>query len=501
MTAPAVVDDAVSIAPAKKPRGRAKAATSWDTAHEGPNGEQVIQLLPTDLIEGHPDNPRQDLGELTDLVLSIKAHGVIQPLTVVPAAAMRAAAGEVDPIHDGRYVLVAGHRRHAAAARAGLGSVPCIVRPDLVGQAAVEVMLIENLQRVDLNPLEEARGFARLEELGLSQRQIAERVGCNQSNVSKKIGLIKLPAAAAILIEQGQLSVTNATALLPLAEHPTRLLAAMRETTSYGGVGGAVDRHLKEIKDEAKISAIREELKAKGLRVVKAPAYEQWTAKMMPVATLKKAPGVTVPRLHAKEKCHAIALLESGYGLGNQTPVCTAPASHGYKVDRPKSWEEREREDRAKREAAARVAVESRQARAEFLPALVKGKPSRELEALAQEMAVRKLLDQVNSAELEAFAPVIGMPVDVDPIHVEKWFYDEVAKGGAAAARAVAIATVLYLHTGLERAMGQYGRPDDEDGAFLQLLVNAGYTPTLAEKKILDARKPVDQVDLAGDAL
>lgn len=152
-----------------------------------------------------PDQPRRrfDDGELDELAQSIRAHGVIMPLVV------RTRPG-------GGYLLIAGERRWRASQRAGLREVPVVVQ-DVDGREAFERALVENLQRSDLNPIEEAAAFQRLlDEFGLTQEAVAERVGKERSTVANAVRLLKLPAAVRQMVEERRLSMGHARALLGL---------------------------------------------------------------------------------------------------------------------------------------------------------------------------------------------------------------------------------------------------------------------------------------------
>jgi ParB family chromosome partitioning protein len=152
-----------------------------------------------------PEQPRRrfddvKLGELAD---SMKAHGVIVPLVVRPRP-------------EGGYFLIAGERRWRAAQRAGLHEIPVVVQ-DIAQGTALERALVENIQRADLGPLEEATAYQRLaEEFGLTQEAIAERIGKDRSTVANAIRLLKLPPPVRQLVEDERLSMGHARALLAL---------------------------------------------------------------------------------------------------------------------------------------------------------------------------------------------------------------------------------------------------------------------------------------------
>jgi|GEM_PF-5181097 len=161
-----------------------------------PGETATLQYLPLDHVHPAADNPRAHLGDLTDLAQSIKTAGVLEPILVRLSPVVR-----IKPLKPGDgpeipvYQIVAGHRRHAAARIAELELIPCIVRT-FTEQARIEAMVIENLQRKDLSPFDEARGLTQLVNVGLTQRDIAKRVGCSQSHVSKRLALAAMPAAA-----------------------------------------------------------------------------------------------------------------------------------------------------------------------------------------------------------------------------------------------------------------------------------------------------------------
>lgn len=165
-----------------------------------------------------PEQPRRNFDEakLAELAASIRVHGVIVPLVVRP----RGSAGG--------YYLIAGERRWRAAQRAGLHEVPVVVQ-DVEESVALERALVENLQRADLGPLEEAAAFQRLvDEYGLSHEEIAGRIGKDRSTVANAIRLLKLPAPVRQLVEDERLSMGHARALLGL-EEPAAIERAARE--------------------------------------------------------------------------------------------------------------------------------------------------------------------------------------------------------------------------------------------------------------------------------
>ena len=178
----------------------------------GPGGAGAAagaREIPVELIARSPVQPRRriDPEALDDLTRSVRAHGVLQPLLVRPAA-----AGGPD-----RYELVAGERRWRAAQAAGLATVPALVR-EVPDEVALSLAIIENIQREDLTPLEEAHGVARLvEEFAMTHREVAEAIGRSRPAVSNLLRLLELGDDVRARLEAGEIEMGHARALLALA--------------------------------------------------------------------------------------------------------------------------------------------------------------------------------------------------------------------------------------------------------------------------------------------
>ena len=181
------------------------------------NGERLTRL-PVELLQRGRYQPRADMRNdtLTELADSIRVQGIIQPIVVRPVAG---ADGVQRTGGEQRYEIIAGERRWRAAQLAGLTEIPAIIRhvPD---EAAVAMALIENIQREDLNPLEEARAFERLiAEFGLTHNQVAEAVGRSRAAVTNLLRLIELAPDVGELVERRELDMGHARALLGLENH------------------------------------------------------------------------------------------------------------------------------------------------------------------------------------------------------------------------------------------------------------------------------------------
>jgi ParB/RepB/Spo0J family partition protein len=155
--------------------------------------------IPVARVTPHATNVRRYLGDLTELTASIKGMGLLQPLTVAPHP-------DVKVGND--YVLIAGHRRFAAAQKAGVTEVPCIVRDDLDTPAKqLQAMLVENLQRTDLTVMEEADAYAQLELLGVKEAAIVKTTGRSKSIVHQRLQLAALPAERRQQVADGKLTI------------------------------------------------------------------------------------------------------------------------------------------------------------------------------------------------------------------------------------------------------------------------------------------------------
>jgi ParB family transcriptional regulator, chromosome partitioning protein len=430
-----------------------------------------LRDLPIGAIAPSPDNPRSDLGDLEGLAASIKSEGIVEPLIVTWEG-------------DDGYVVVAGHRRLEASKKAGLDVVPCIVRDlDPAGRAVART--VENLQREDLAPVDEARALAQLVELGLSQRQIAERVGCSQAHVSKRLALLKLPVAAqhAVGADDG-LTLEDAVALTAVPSKTVEKLFAKGAPKQWE-VRRAIDDHERAAKRAAEIKR----LKDAGITVVdKAPGYNQRLDSI----------GIKADD-HKSEPCHVAYVDEWG---GRTQTFCTDPKRHAAKGEstikvppKPKpsagssttparetAAQKAQREERERRYAAMRVADDQRR-------------------GFAQSLVQRKTLPATSSAFAVAMwcaneydPPVddaLGLLDQADPGYdTRAAALADFASGGprqsTQALYALALATGNLL---LSDTNGRGAHLDDWElvtvGPYVAHLVAEGYEPSRVERWLL----------------
>ena len=206
---------ATDVPGAGSPPGQAQGAAAATAPALAPGSEAVIQV-DIDIIDPSPHQPRLKFSEaaMEELAASITASGILQPVLLRRKGP--------------RYELIAGERRWRAAQRAAMKSVPAIVR-NVPDERAVEMTLIENLQREDLNPLEEAMAFDRLShDFGMTQEQIAERTGKNRSTISNSLRLLRLDPQVKKMIGEGLISASHARALITVTDPAAQIEAAKK---------------------------------------------------------------------------------------------------------------------------------------------------------------------------------------------------------------------------------------------------------------------------------
>lgn len=179
------------------------AAPTSPTAAPGPTSAEPFREIRVDQIVPNPRQPRRDFSdaELQELQLSLQESGLLQPIAVRPRK-------------DGKFELIAGERRFRAATRLGWTTIPAVIR-EVSDQQLLSLALVENLQRADLNPIEEAEGFRQLiNDFGLAHQQVAQAVGKDRSTVTNALRLLTLPDDVQRLVRDGSLTLGHARAML-----------------------------------------------------------------------------------------------------------------------------------------------------------------------------------------------------------------------------------------------------------------------------------------------
>jgi ParB family chromosome partitioning protein len=228
-----------SARPATPPPPAAESAAPQAAATPA-KPETGLREVPVDLLRRGKYQPRVDMREesLAELAESIKAQGVVQPIVVRPLP--NPGGGET------QYEIVAGERRWRAAQLAGLATIPAVVR-DIPDESAVAVALIENIQREDLNPLEEARSLHRLiEEFGLTHADAADAVGRSRATVTNLLRLLELPRQVREMVERRELDMGHARALLAL-ESPELTVELAERARKQGWSVRATENAVRQI--------------------------------------------------------------------------------------------------------------------------------------------------------------------------------------------------------------------------------------------------------------
>ena len=293
--------------------------------------ELVVEVMAVELLRPDPHNPRDTLGEFSELTDSIESIGVLQPLIVTPT-------GEIGDDDAEIMMVVAGHRRLAAAMLAERTHVPVIVRVDITEEGRRAAQFIENFHRLDLGPIERARALRQLADTGMHQKDIGAKVGINQGTVSKWLSLLKLPENAQKWVAEGRLVQEDAVALAALPEDRVAELTGLRPPAEW---------EIRKAKDDVANAKRRE-------AATKKATEAGWTI-------LEKDPGLSPhlqlelgesadgpvaldldrhdpygllphvdPDEHANERCHAVFIARDG----DLRPACTDSARH----PKPQAW-------------------------------------------------------------------------------------------------------------------------------------------------------------------
>lgn len=284
----------------------------------------LVEPLPLALLHPHPSNPRRDLGDLTELADSIRAHGVRQNLLVVPS-----------PDHPGEFRIVIGHRRAAAAALVDPHDVvPAAIDADLDAAGQLELMLLENLQRVDLTAIEEADGYQGLLDLGVTTQAIADRTGRSTTTVRSRLRLLVLPEAAREKLHAHQATLDDTLQLLEFIDHP-EVLADLTGRLGDRDFVHYAQRAKDDLAAAAKRAVLLADLEAQGVTVVdrqagsKTTQLDELTAKP-PRPGVYAATAITVAE-HATCPGHVAWVHYSWQGQGPYVVYgCADPKANGH---------------------------------------------------------------------------------------------------------------------------------------------------------------------------
>jgi ParB/RepB/Spo0J family partition protein len=356
---------------------------------------------PISTISKHSNNPRRRAIADPDMVASIAEHGVLQPLIVAP-----------DLKAPGKYVLIAGHRRLNGAKKAKRKTVPVVIRADLATDAQqLEQMLIENVHRQDLTPIEEAEGYHQLELFGYKPQTIATAVGRDVKTVRGRLRLLKLAATTKKKVDAGQLSLEDALAIGEFADDPEvtkRLEASVRDGWNFKQELQRARRDRTARREHA--AAVAKLLDA-GAAQLELPADTYWWS-WSSTQGYRDLSSTHSTDWGQHKGCLAFCQYDS-YGP-NLAIVCTNVAKHQKAIDASRTEEQRERAAKsAEIEAEAQAAAAASDVRTQSLTAHVAGTPLPTAWVELMRVALPTLVHELNTdGAIRSYQDLLEIPAD-----------------------------------------------------------------------------------------
>jgi ParB/RepB/Spo0J family partition protein len=437
----------------------------------------AIEMIAVGKLRLADDNIRQETGDVAELAASMKSVGVLEPLLVTD---------------DG--LVVAGSRRLAAAKKARLKEVPAIRRA-YSDQERLEVMIVENLQREDLSPLEEADGFRRLIELGLNQRDVAAKVGCSQTHIARRVALLALPAKVQSQVAEGKVSFADAHELGKVKNDP-KLVEKLAKSAADGGmrsVSSQVQEELASRERAKELAAVVAKLEKKGEKVVEVKSDTYGYNTSLPAGharvlgeTYSTSDVRMDPKKHAKLDCHAVAVNPRTMAV---VEVCTDPKQHPSRKDEMAAQQKKAEAKRAK-EAEAYDAMTER--RRDFLRSEIKGRVNKE--ALLELCLLALTTDPSYYGDRDTDELACGLlGIELDP-HLDDAVSDpayEALREKIASDKLRALYAIAAAR--MEADLSPFGH---WDRAYFGWLEARGYQPSKDEQERIDDKdvEPFEQV-------
>lgn len=431
-------------------------ATDTETTTAEPTSQGSVSIT---LLRPHPDNPRRTLGELAELTRSIRAHGVLMPLLVLPADS------------EG-HLIVAGHRRHAAALAAGLDVLPVVVR-DMTAVEVVEAMLIENEHRGDLTITEQIAAVERLMDLeeGLTPTKLNKRIGKSKAWVRTRMSLAVLPEKWRGQFDCGDLTVAAAEAATTAAdlgpEHLDTLLQRLADSGHWQDPVRAVENYRRDLERDANYSATVERERRRADATV-------FTNEVPPPATAKSLRELfdddALAKAHRAEPCHATIVRRVSWGDGAEVlALCTSPRNHrpsstgdtdGLVADKP------QRQGGTDDGPAKRRGRQARTAHLTDAMARTRGGPNR---ADLTTVALRALIHDAGQEPIKFASTVLGLDATDDQRAALIALADDQPADLVRVAAAIAC--------GLAEASMYWSATSARCQKYLGLLCDSGWTP------------------------
>ncbi len=434
---------------------------------------EAITLIEPARLHPAPDNVRRSLGKLDELTRSIKGVGIVEPLLVTTH----------DSLPKGDYLIVAGHRRHAAAVAAEVVHVPVIVRT-FTDAARVATAIVENVHRDALNPIEEATAYLRLCELDFTVRRLARTVGRSEKHVRSRLALLELPDRAHELIEAGRLTLAGAEVLLAAKDRPEVIDEVLADDAAIeqSRIESAVRAATRRAEHAEARVALEAELAAADIEVL------DEDVDATPLADL----GID-EKTHRVEPCHGVTI-RSGYDGPQAIVVCTDRRRHTkrggseVKSDRTAVATDPEQErTRERRRVAER--------RAAFLADTIGGRLPK---AAAVEFALRMLLDRANSNDCGRACRLLGIEAGTNEWGSTDWVRPlrAFADGSEASLLRASVAVAVAM---AEARIGAHTGFGDAAVELLGFLGDLGYEADPFETAEVEAARRNDSAPGADD--
>lgn len=273
--------------------------------------EQITSIvkLGTHQLYPHPDNPRKDIGDISEMTESVRKNGIMQNLTVIPLSALdeepedQPDAGNISPMSD--FIVLIGHRRLAAAKAAGIKEIPCRIVSKISKREQISIMLEENMQRSDLTVFEQAQGFQMMFDFGETVETIAEKTGFSKTTVRHRMNLAKLEPELLKSKENNkefQLSLTDLYALEQVESIETRN-KILREARDSKSLVWRAQSAAREEETERVYKSVAAELEEKGLSVY--PNESIWASGWVRVCNAEIKNGMQVPDVEGEDYYYA----------------------------------------------------------------------------------------------------------------------------------------------------------------------------------------------------
>jgi ParB family chromosome partitioning protein len=433
--------------------------------YEGPR-QRTVRVDQIVVLPGH--NSRKDVGDVSELAESIEQNGLLQPLLVEPGSWNSAMKDYVT------FHLVAGERRLTAVKKLGHKDVDVVVR-DFEERRRVLAMVIENVQRENLDPLEEADAYHRAVDAGFSQKDVAHEVGKSEAHISKRLALLQLPAGAQKKVTAGDITLSDALELTKLVGHPEALKKALDKGSRgwYGGYAGAVREELNAIQAEERKARARAQLQSAGVKILKEqPGYGWYSRKEKPLlgqGADYEAIGLTVEQ-HKDQPCHAAAI----DGEGRVIHVCTEPERHVDEDARAKAATQEQarrsegRQKELRKNKQLKLETEARAKTAAHV--LEVGDLSAQLTFIAVQLA-----DTARTDEGRVACELLSLDADKQRFGYPDYSTALVKHAQTSKKAAWQVLTALAMAQSEGRLRNRWSGQSEKDKAYLEMLTAAGY--------------------------